>query len=227
MTGRERTLGRRRCLALALVALAACEGGAQNPRSAVPVSTKAGSASATGLAMSPADHSGRIDWPVPAGWDHESIPFPFDFAPSLPYRGVEELRFAPGFYQPNQPGYWSYDIVWWLTEKPQFDSATIEAALTVDFRGFSLSVGRGKFRVEPSLYHAELVADGASRQLTGQIRRVDAFTTGLPITLNAVIAVRECVKARRHAVTFMLSPRDRNDRIWRNLQATAAGLVCE
>src|SRR5262245_24178101 len=39
-----------------------------------------------------------FDWPVPAGWKHETIPFPLGFAPGLPFHGVEELRFAPGFF---------------------------------------------------------------------------------------------------------------------------------
>lgn len=214
-------------MALAIAALVGCERGAQHSRATVPAGANAGSASGTALALSPADPSARIAWPVPTGWEHETIPFPLDFAPSLPYRGVEELRFAPGFYQSKQSGYWSYDIAWWLTEKPQFDVATIEAALTAYFRGLATSVGRGRYRIEPTMFSAELVSDTASQQLTGRIHSVDAFTTGLPITLNAVIAIRECVKARRHAVTFMLSPRDRTDPIWGDLQATAAALVCE
>ena len=36
-------------------------------------------------------------WPVPDGWRSETIPFPLEFAPSIPHRGVEEIRFAPGF----------------------------------------------------------------------------------------------------------------------------------
>ena len=219
--------GRRRVFALVVVALAACERSVQNPRATAAGGANAASASATALALAPADPAGRIDWPVPAGWEQETIPFPFDFAPSLAYHGVEELRFAPGFYQPKQSGYWSYDIVWWLTERPQFDATTIEAALTTYFRGLATSVGRGRYRLEPAMFRAELVADSTSRKLTGRVHSVDAFTTGLPITLNAVISVRECVKLQRHAVTFMLSPRDRTEAIWRELQATAAALVCE
>ena len=174
-----------------------------------------------------ADPAEGINWPVPAGWNHETIPFPLGFAPQLPYRGVEVLRFAPGWSKPDQTGYWSYTFVWWLTEKPVFDAATLEGALTIYFRGLSQAVGEGRFQIAPNLFGAELVLDSPAQRLTGQIRTMDAFTTGLPLTLNVVIESRECVKAGRHAITFTLSPRPRTDPIWQDLQSTARSLVCE
>ena len=45
-------------------------------------------------------------WPVPTGFRGETIPFPLDFAPGLAHKGVEELRFAPGFVDPAAAGYW-------------------------------------------------------------------------------------------------------------------------
>ncbi len=213
----------RHTLLVAAVALAGCERAAEDPRAAPPAT--AATASVPSPALSPVDPSERIVWPVPTGWNHESIPFPLGFAPQLPYRGVEELRFAPGWSNPGQPGYWSYDIVWWLTDRPTFDAVTIGASLTAYFLGLSESVGAKKYRIDPKMFRSELVADGGSR-LTGRISSMDAFTTGLPVTLNAVIEIRECAKARRHAVTLMLSPRPRTDPIWRDLEATAMALVC-
>jgi hypothetical protein len=49
--------------------------------------------------------AGGFDWPVPEGWKRETIPFPLDFAPGLSFRGVEELRFAPGFFDPAASSY--------------------------------------------------------------------------------------------------------------------------
>lgn len=226
----DRTFPRRapqRAILLAVVLLAACARSAPEPRRAVPPSAPVAAVTAPSPSPSPPDPAGGIDWPVPAGWNHETIPFPLGFAPELSYRGVEELRFAPGWSKPDQPGYWSYDIVWWLTEKPVFDAATLEGALTTYFRGLSEAVGGEKYTIDKSLFHAELAADGASRRLTGRIGSMDAFATGLPITLYAVLELRECAKAGRHAVTLMLSPRPRTDPIWRDLESTAGGFVCE
>lgn len=176
--------------------------------------------------VTPADPAGEIRWPVPAGWGQETIPFPLSFAPQLTYRGVEELRFAPGWSKPSEPGYWSYVMVWWLDEKPALDAATLEVALTTYFLGLSEAVGGDKYRFEASQFRAKLVADGAAGW-SGQIFSMDAFATGLPITLNVVIEGRECVKAKRHAVTLLLSPRAKTEPIWRDLESAAQALVCE
>jgi hypothetical protein len=42
----------------------------------------------------------RFAWPAPPGWKSETIPFPLDFAPDIPHRGVEEVRFEPRFFDP-------------------------------------------------------------------------------------------------------------------------------
>lgn len=57
----------------------------------------------------PAQEEGAVafDWPVRDGWKGETIPFPLGFAPDLPYRGVEELRCPPGFFEPNSSHFWS------------------------------------------------------------------------------------------------------------------------
>jgi len=209
---------------LAIVALAGCRRG-QDSRGAPP----AGTAVAAAGTPLPADSLIGFDWPVPSGWGQESIAFPLGFAPDLPYRGMEELRFAPGWAKPDQPDYWSYAMVWWLTEKPAFDAATIGAAMTKYFRGLSETVGGAKYKIDASRFRAELAGDSTSRRLTGRIYSMDAFKTGLPIVLNAVIEIRECVKAGRHAVTFMLSPRvpTDSDSVWRALRSTARAFACE
>jgi hypothetical protein len=74
-------------------------------------------------------------WPVPAGWKSETIPFPLDFAPKLAHKGIEELRFAPGFFDPAAPGYWSYAFVWRTENPADLDAAALGAELTAYFRG--------------------------------------------------------------------------------------------
>ncbi len=57
-------------------------------------------------------------WPTPEGWRQETIPFPLDFAPTLPYRGTEEIRFAPRFFDPASPTYFTYSFVWLVDGAP-------------------------------------------------------------------------------------------------------------
>ena len=61
------------------------------------------------------------------------MPFPLDFAPELPYRGLEELRFAPKFFNPDAPAYWSYAFAWWLEKTAPIDEIALREALTPVF----------------------------------------------------------------------------------------------
>src|SRR4029079_11384537 len=74
-------------------------------------------------------------WSIPAGFRSETIPFPLDFAPGLAHKGAEELRFAPGFFDPAAPGYWSYTFVWRTEDPAAMDAAAVGAELTTYFRG--------------------------------------------------------------------------------------------
>jgi hypothetical protein len=170
-----------------------------------------------------------INWPVPPGWSRETIPFPLEFAPDLGYRGVEELRFAPDFYSPHAATYWSYDIIWWLQERPAFDSASISGSLTRYFRGLAMAVGKGKYLFDSTSFQAVLAPTNPldPTTLSGQIHSYDPFTTGQPIVLNVEARFRECPKAGRFAVSFLLSPRPPTDTVWSELRKTSASFTCD
>src|SRR5262245_24762641 len=84
--------------------------------------------------------AGPAPWATPEGWRAEQIPFPLEFAPSLPHQGVEEIRFAPGFFDPAAPGYWSYTFVWRLDAAAPFDAGVVGSELTTYFRGLIAAV---------------------------------------------------------------------------------------
>jgi len=86
-------------------------------------------------------------WRVPAEWKEEVIPFPLDFAPTLTHQGVEELRFAPGFFKPGTPGYWSYAFTWRTTDASQLDAAALAGELTAYFQGLIMAVDEAKKQV--------------------------------------------------------------------------------
>jgi hypothetical protein len=51
--------------------------------------------------------------PTPEGWRTETLHFPLEFAPQLPYQGLEELRFSPGMFKPGREDFWTYAFVFW------------------------------------------------------------------------------------------------------------------
>jgi len=72
---------------------------------------------------------------IPSGWSTERFPFPFDFAPQIPYKGMEELRFAPGWEDSVSEEHWAYAFLWWLEGKPQQTSEKLETHLQDYYNG--------------------------------------------------------------------------------------------
>jgi hypothetical protein len=119
---------------------------------------------------------------VPDGWKTEVIPFPLDFAPSVTHTGVEEIRFPPGMFKPEAPGYWSYVFVWRLTDAATLDEQTLGAELTTYFAGLVAAVDTKGVITQREKIHVDAAAAGDTTwELTAQT--FDAFTTGGEITL--------------------------------------------
>ncbi|MGE0869570.1 MAG: hypothetical protein AB7P03_13475 [Kofleriaceae bacterium] len=160
-------------------------------------------------------------WPVRDGWRSETIPFPLEFAPTLAHRGVEELRFGPGFFDPAAPGYFSYAFVWRTDDPAQLDAAALGGELTAYFRGLIDAVDQNKritardeivataqpigpdsFAIDATIYDA--FKTGERLQLTGTaVRRacgtgalwifeLSPPTSGLRQELKAVVEEAAC-----------------------------------
>src|SRR5215470_5844969 len=122
-----------------------------------------------------------LPWPTPAGFRGETIPFPLDFAPGLPHKGVEELRFAPGFFDPAAAGYWSYAFVWRTDDAAALDAAALGGELTAYFRGLIDAVDQAKQIADRDAIVARATADGARFALAAHV--FDAFKTKQPLDL--------------------------------------------
>ena len=55
-------------------------------------------------------------------WRSERLSFPISFAPSLDYKGYEEVRFAKGWSKKDSDEFWTYAFVWYLDEDPELDA---------------------------------------------------------------------------------------------------------
>ena len=172
-------------------------------------------------------------WPVPEGWNSETIPFPLEFAKDLPYSGVEELRFAPGMFAPDQDGYWSYAFVWWLDGKPKLGTRELQDDLKRYFSGLITAVGKDKgFAIDPARFKATIhSAPAPSAKLGHEVKAFagtadsyDAFKTGKPIVLNLEIWVWDC--GAKRAALVLASPRPSTAPIWKELRQRRDELAC-
>jgi hypothetical protein len=206
--------------AAAAFALAAC----QTPTAAAPAP-----------AAEPEPAKPAFVWPVPEGWHSETIPFPLDFAKQLPLHGVEELRFAPGMFKPDQPGYWSYAFAWWLDGQPALGQEELERMLLAYFQGLITDVAKEKgFKVDPGRFRASLrPSSGAPakeghtvRAFAGTVESYDAFATGKPITLNVEVWVWDCAVAGKRVAMFLASPHPTAEPMWKDLTQRRDEFLC-
>src|SRR5205809_2818683 len=72
---------------------------------------------------------------IPDGWGVERFAIPIEFAPTIAYKGVEDIRFTPGWGNAESEEYWTYAFLWYLEGNPQMDAKTIEKNLAAYYNG--------------------------------------------------------------------------------------------
>jgi hypothetical protein len=161
---------------------------------------------------------------TPQGWNVERFGLPIDFAPSIPYKGVEDLRFAPGWSEPKSNGYWTYAFLWHLEGRPESNPQIIEENLTAYYNGL---VGRNieqrkipKDKLVQVKVKIKQTSTGKEDNQTyfGTIDMLD-YMTQTPITLNCIVHIRLCPLEQNNTFIFYeISPRPLTEPVWKELQ---------
>lgn len=171
--------------------------------------------------------------PQPEGWNAETIPFPLPFAPTLPYRGLEVLRFAPGMFDAQAEDFWTYAFVWWIDASHRIDGPRLAHDLEAYFAGLARLVAASaedgesvSLAMDPDATVVALEAAGPDA-FTGTVRTVDAFTTGASLALGLRVTRRHCEAAGRQAMLFLLSPQAPEHPLWTVLEGISRGFRCD
>ena len=77
----------------------------------------------------------------PTNWGAERFPIPVGFAPQIPYKGVEDIRFTPGWAKAASDEYWTYAFLWYLDGDVKIDVKTIESNLKLYYTGLITANG--------------------------------------------------------------------------------------
>ncbi len=141
-------------------------------------------------------------WRVPEGWKHETIPFPLAFAPALTHRGVEELRFPPGFLEVGAANRWSYAFVWRLEDAAVLDARQLSDELVVYFRGLLAAVDGEKHRLDTAKITATAKLEGDRFAVTAHV--IDTF--GAADRVDLVGTARRSMCGTGSLWTFVLAP---------------------
>ena len=188
--------------------------------------------SITVVAQTPENYVPSYTLDVPKGWGVEHISLPLDFAPSIPYKGVEDLRFAPGWSDPKAGDYWTYSFLWNLEGKPDITPEATEKNLTAYYTGL---IGRN---IEPRKIPKEKLVPvkvsikkvkteaGDLQTWSGTIDMLD-YMAQKPITLNAVVHMRSCPDKDNLFMFYQISPQASTHEIWKELKKLWESFECE
>ena len=80
----------------------------------------------------------------PAHWTFERFELPPEFAPDIPYKGVEELRFSPGMFNKDSATYFTYAFVAQLDNVTTVSQSNIRDYLLKYFKGLCNSTAKNR-----------------------------------------------------------------------------------
>jgi hypothetical protein len=131
--------------------------------------------------------------------------------------GVEELRFPPGWRDPDSDNFWSYAIVLRIDE-PAPTTARLEEITDIYYTGLMSAFGVGN---NPDSPPNEIDVDfeqAPDRQHRGSMRLVDGFATFKPILIHLSANIR-AESDTESIIELRASPQPEDHPIWTDLQA--------
>ncbi len=168
---------------------------------------------------------------APQDWRKELMTVPIDFAPQIPYKGIEDLRFAPGWGDATKEDYWSYCFLWYLDGEVKLNNEKLQQHLKDYYSGL---VGRNiprrnipKEKLVPTI--ATIIknqtAKGDKATFSGTVSMLD-YMEQKPVILNCIIHVKTCPGPGKTLVFFELSPKSTSEKIWQDMNSIWENFSC-
>ncbi|WP_298417786.1 hypothetical protein [uncultured Kordia sp.] len=152
-----------------------------------------------------------------ASWGKEVIQMPIGFASQIPYKGVEEIRFAPGWSKQKEEGFWSYVFVWDVNLNKTLTTTDLETYLQYYFDGLMDVVNKDKDKVLPKTVALFLKKENNTNEFVGKLQIYNAFHTKDVMMLNCTVKQYFCTKKQKSMVVFRFSPKALGHSIWDEL----------
>jgi hypothetical protein len=165
--------------------------------------------------------------PLPEKWTKEKLSIPIEFAPSIPYKGTEELRFTPGWGNAGSNDYWSYTYLWFIEGIPKVNADTLQSYMTAYFDGLFRSNDKTKSPEAVSSFTKSVVkkaatAPGDQATYAGKISTLN-FLNASKIEFYIRIHLRNYPNSNHSAILFELSPKPYDNVVWQGLDAVVSG----
>ncbi|MBV8256143.1 MAG: hypothetical protein JO154_26345 [Chitinophaga sp.] len=168
---------------------------------------------------------------TPENWTNERFGLPTDFAAQIPLKGVEDIRFAPGWGAPESEEHWTYAFLWWLEGRPQLNAALLQNYLYQYYTGLvGRNIGRRNIPAEKVIpvttsIQAVKALPGDEATYEGNIHMLN-YMQPAPMTLNVRIRVRNCQSQQHTAVYIELSPKPYRHALWQQMDRIGNEFDC-
>jgi hypothetical protein len=167
---------------------------------------------------------------IPTDWSIERFLIPISFAPEIPYKGVEDIRFTPGWGNVKSEEYWSYAFLWYLDGAVTMNPKTIEDNLKHYYTGLVKVNGAEipKEKLIPVVTSFKEVKKEKDdlKTFQGTITMTD-YMEQKPITLNARVHVRSCPGENKTFVFYKLSPQAPSHKVWLSMDQLWLSFNCK
>ena len=170
--------------------------------------------------------------PIPKDWTIERFPIPINFAKQIFYKGVEDIRFTPGWAKPKSDEYWTYAFLWWLDDSPETDAKIIAENLKAYYTGLfktntdSTKIPAGILIPVTTSFKESATAKSDLKTFTGTIKMND-YMQLKPITLNCVAHLKFCEEGNKTILFYELSPQPFTHNIWLSLNQLWLDFKCK
>jgi len=181
----------------------------------------------TAHGQSESESKAPYQMPSPKGWRKERIKLPPAFAPNMNWKGHEDIRFAPGMFDPKSDSFFSYDILFWIEGKRAPTQKELQQKIAIYYQGLSKALLAGckpglkpmqavvKLKAVESLEKTPLDKRPEARY-AGELAWTEPFVSARKQTLRLELDVRK--HDGRISVFLCASPQTFDAKVWKQLR---------
>ena len=165
---------------------------------------------------------------APKAWLTEIIPFPLGFAPSIPYKGYEDLRFAPNWSDSTHTNFWTYMFVWYIEKDVPVTTEILTKYFNAYYNGLMRidSRNEAQFKDNP-LKHTVSAFEKTATGFKGTMDVYDGFFTKQYMTLNIKVEEMFCPKKNKQIIRCDVSRQNFDHTVWQLFTQVKLKVKCK
>ncbi|MBP8033921.1 MAG: hypothetical protein KAZ71_04940 [Bacteroidia bacterium] len=162
----------------------------------------------------------------PTNWGVERFSIPIGFASQIPYKGVEDIRFTPGWAKTASDEYWTYAFLWYLEGDIKIDAKIIESNLQQYYNGLITANVSDTLSTVVVSFKEVTKENNDVNTYSGTIDMLD-YMSKKPIKLYCKVHITSCDSNTHTFVFYELSPKPLSHVIWQRLDTLCTDFKCK